>query len=460
MAVLVRRVGRLARMLVALAIAMCCFGVASAAAAEIGTIPVGSKPMGVSADGTHVWVANREDDTVTEIEAATGTVVRTIPVGDGPKGVSSDGTDVWVTNNNGHTVSEIEVSSGTVIRTIPVGVNPAAVSADGTHVWVTEEAGETVSEIDASTGTVIRTITLTPASFLDGVASDGTDVWVTQLNHKSVIEIDASSGTIIRTIPVAEGPSAVAVDGAHVWVTHDLGEAVVSEIEASTGTVIHTIPVSGAPIGVTSDGTHVWVADASGAVEEIEASTGTRIHTIHVGGEPARVSSDGTHVWVTNRSKGTVFDIPASYTAECSGNAGTIKLSPGLTNTAAIQTLKIKGTLSGCAYEPFTEVAYTATLKTAGPVSCSVLAEAGEPATGSARFKWTPKAKPSKSTGTLGMPLTGASEVTSSGKVTAGPYVPLMFTAAVTESWTGEATCGAKPVKKGTFGGTGVQLLY
>ena len=35
------------------------------------------------------------------------------------------------------TVSEIEASSGTVIRTIHVGAEPEGVSSDGTHVWVT-----------------------------------------------------------------------------------------------------------------------------------------------------------------------------------------------------------------------------------------------------------------------------------------------------------------------------------
>ena len=38
------------------------------------------------------------EDTVSEIEASSGTVIRTIPVGSGPHGVSSDGTHVWVAN--------------------------------------------------------------------------------------------------------------------------------------------------------------------------------------------------------------------------------------------------------------------------------------------------------------------------------------------------------------------------
>ena len=38
------------------------------------------------------------DNTVSELNASTGSVVQTITVGSGPYGVSSDGTHVWVTN--------------------------------------------------------------------------------------------------------------------------------------------------------------------------------------------------------------------------------------------------------------------------------------------------------------------------------------------------------------------------
>ena len=126
--------------------------------------------------------------------------------------------------------------------------------------------------------------------------------------------------------------------------------------------------------------------------------------------------------------------------------------------------MKIKGTLTGCAGEPFTEAKYTATLKTAGPVSCSVLKTAGEPATGAAKYSWTPKAK--ASTGTLSMPLTETPDIAFSAEVTSGSYSPLTLTGTATESYTGGATCGetvgkktAKPVKKGTFSGSAVSFV-
>jgi YVTN family beta-propeller protein len=537
-------------------LATCCIGVSSAAAtAMIRTIPVGAHPCCVSADATHVWVANsgfpneHTVGTVSEIEPSSGEVIHTTPIGEYPgagsypSGVSSDGTHVWVTNDRYERfdVIEIDASSGEVIRTIPVGSNPEGVSSDGTHVWVANSGEATVSEIEASSGKVIRAIPV--GSTPTGVSSDGTHVWVTNHNEGTVSEIEASSGKVIRTVPVGSTPGGVSSDGTHVWVTNYLG-GTVSEIEASSGIVIRTIKVGGLPEGVSSDGTYIWVANFyEDTVSKIDASSGTVIATIPVGSSPDGVSSNGTHVWVTNYNENTVSGIPTSYitppkasieaptgggtylqgtavtttfsctegedapglesctdsnggsgisgvletstlgphiymvtakskdeetgtasidytvvTSICTGDAGTVTLSPGLTDTAAVQTMKIKGTLMGCAGTPFTGATYTATLKTAGPVSCSVLKTAGEPAAGASKYKWTPKAK--ASTGTLSMPLTETPEIAFSADVTGGSYSPMTLAGTATESYTGGATCdekagkkAAKAVKKGTFSG-------
>ncbi len=142
--------------------------------------------------------------------------------------------------------------------------------------------------------------------------------------------------------------------------------------------------------------------------------------------------------------------------ATCTTNTGTLALSPGLTNTPAIQTVKVKGTISGCTGAPFTETKYTATLKTAASVSCSVLNAAGEPATGTVKYKWMPKAK--ASTGSLNMLVTETPGVAFSGEVGNGSYSPLTFSGTTTASYAGAATCASKKVKKGTFSGSALNF--
>jgi hypothetical protein len=135
----------------------------------------------------------------------------------------------------------------------------------------------------------------------------------------------------------------------------------------------------------------------------------------------------------------------------CTSNTGTIRLSPGLSGTPAMQTMKIKGTLGGCIGQPFTQAKYAATLKTASAVSCSVLKEAGAAASGAAKYKWTPKAK--SSTGTLGLTLTEMTGAPFSGEITSGSFAPRTLSGYVSESYAGAASCSTKKVKGGTFSG-------
>ncbi len=83
-----------------------------------------------------------------------------------------------------------------------------------------------------------------------------------------------------------------------------------------------------------------------------------------------------------------------------------------------------------------------------------------EPATGVVKYQWSPKAKPATTTGTLSMPLTGATvvnlgyvEVTTgpafefSSELTSGAHSPLTFTGTAVTRYIGGPRCGQKGVK-------------
>jgi hypothetical protein len=147
----------------------------------------------------------------------------------------------------------------------------------------------------------------------------------------------------------------------------------------------------------------------------------------------------------------------------CAQNGGTIKLSPGLSEVPHVQSITVKGELSGCEGPAGLEAGtYVDHLKTTEEVTCSTLASiSSEPSTApvSLSVKWLPREE-GTSKGSLVLPLseTGLGEM--AGSIQGGPFSsPTSVQAtAVWESFTGAATCGvpvgkkaAKPVKSGAF---------
>lgn len=96
---------------------------------SVGTIPVGGEPwgLGLTPDGTRLYVSNNEDDTVSVIDTATRQVVGTpIPVGDEPYELAStpDGKSVYVAlYGDVDGVSVINTQTGQA-STIPVAGGP------------------------------------------------------------------------------------------------------------------------------------------------------------------------------------------------------------------------------------------------------------------------------------------------------------------------------------------------
>ncbi|HYM54027.1 MAG TPA: hypothetical protein VES97_01590 [Solirubrobacteraceae bacterium] len=154
-------------------------------------------------------------------------------------------------------------------------------------------------------------------------------------------------------------------------------------------------------------------------------------------------------------------------TTTCTGNSGTIKLSPGLSGTAHVQNISIKGTLSGCSGEEsaVTGGKYVAHLKTAEGVTCSALTGAGaaEVETNIV-IKWSPTGG-GNSMGTFSMPLTEVPGVSLGGTLASGPFSGDSIAGTVSQTFTGGATCGvaegkkkAKKGNKGAFTGSAVTI--
>jgi YVTN family beta-propeller protein len=123
---------------------------------------VGGGPIGVALtpDGTYLYVANYDDDTVVVIDTRDQTINATIAVGDGPWGVAmgDDGAYVFVTNRLADTVSVIATENQSVSGTYSVGDQPMGVAApvNGDFAYVVNHADDTISKVttDGSVTTI------------------------------------------------------------------------------------------------------------------------------------------------------------------------------------------------------------------------------------------------------------------------------------------------------------------
>jgi hypothetical protein len=151
--------------------------------------------------------------------------------------------------------------------------------------------------------------------------------------------------------------------------------------------------------------------------------------------------------------------------------SGSIKLSPGLTETPTVQNVGItahKGAkLTSCSG---TETMVTGgsihvVAKTKEAITCKALKESGAAleSTNDAIFKWTPRGGPN-STGSLNVPITEmAAGLEGSVAIGEFPFSEDKISGSVTETYGGGATCGSsgghghgggKKVNKGTFAGS------
>ena len=147
--------------------------------------------------------------------------------------------------------------------------------------------------------------------------------------------------------------------------------------------------------------------------------------------------------------------------------AGSVKLSPGLTETPQVQNIQIKGTLSGCVSieSTVTEGKFQIHEKTAGPVTCKALTEGAASTEASITLKWKPKPEEGpNSAGSGGVSLIEGPAALS-GTISSGPFNEDALGGSLTQAYTGGPTCGqetehkgkkkkGKKVNKGTVSGT------
>lgn len=177
-------------------------------------LSVGHAPAGVLLNiaQQHLYVANRDDDTISVIDLQTRQDIATLPTGDAPYGlVLNPGLHhLYVINVRSSDVTVIDTRKLEVITQWPVGEWPycGIVNQQGDLLYVTNQEDATLSVVDTQSGKTLQTIEISEVP--EGIDITADQRYIVTVGWESgVIDIiDAQTLTLVRRQKSGKGARA------------------------------------------------------------------------------------------------------------------------------------------------------------------------------------------------------------------------------------------------------------
>ena len=195
-----------------------------------GTLASFYRPLGITRDGTNLYVADTYNHLIRKIVISTGVVTTLAGTGSSgsadnstgtlasfyrPLGITTDGTNLYVSDTYNHRIRKIVISTG-VVTTLAGGSHgsadndngtaasfkfPHGIITDGTNLYVADTFNYLIRKIVISTGAVTTVAgtgsagsangTGTSASFYypRAITTDGTNLYVADTNNNRIRKI-------------------------------------------------------------------------------------------------------------------------------------------------------------------------------------------------------------------------------------------------------------------------------
>jgi YVTN family beta-propeller protein len=183
-------------------------------------IKVGATSYQAVATPDAVWVSNRDDGTLTQVDPATNDVVRTVRLPDmQPGGMVYAAGALWIGNDTSGstTLRRMDPQTRKTVR-VTAGDRPVYLTSTPGAVWVSNVTDGTVSRIDVASNeeTATLEVGLSPVNLK---ARRTHEVWVPDDVGNAVVRIDADSAEATGTVAAEGGPAVVRAAFGDIWVT-------------------------------------------------------------------------------------------------------------------------------------------------------------------------------------------------------------------------------------------------
>lgn len=282
----------------------------------VDRVHVGRTPTIVVAGYGGAWVLNKDDGTLTHLDARSHHVVATLRLDVTATDLAAGAGGVWIAGRPRGDVHDpleftklerIDPANDRVDRAFDSHTSAYAFAVGGNALWSTGiMAGHVrgTARSDAMTGAMRK---LDIQMYGDMIAADETAAyWVSTGSH--VARVSTRTGRLTRVLPlvsdaslaaghVPPNPTAVAIGGGAVWISAIDGSLI--RVDSNLRRVVTRIPVCRYALAVAYGEGAVWVACGDRTVVRVDPKTDRPGPAIDVGALPRGIAvADGT-VWVT-----------------------------------------------------------------------------------------------------------------------------------------------------------------
>jgi hypothetical protein len=229
-----------------------------------------AKPEAITSAGNTILVLNSgagKAGSITEFNARTGSFLRTISGSsfkfDDPAAFTVSGSDVFVADEDNNSVTEVNVANGKLVRVVSgEGLDaPDGIAVQDGDIWVADNASSAATEINEATGAAVSTYSNSAYGFWHPTAVIGAqgNVYVmTPLGTSPMVtKVQGNNGAADWYMCNTNGPyyfsllSAFAVQGDDLWVASRSGAnsqtpaaatGALTELTITSGDLVTTVP--------------------------------------------------------------------------------------------------------------------------------------------------------------------------------------------------------------------------
>lgn len=269
-----------------------------------GSIAIGQRPrgIGISPDGSEVYVAISDENAIAVFDPVTLEVLRKFAAGSDPEtfAVHPNGT-LYISNEDDAKATVYDPETGQLITEIKVGLEPegVAISPNGEKVVVTSESSNMLHVITVPGNTVTDNILVGARPRAAVFTGDSKIIYATTEISGEVVKVDVETAKILQRVQMADPKSKpkdviLSLDEQYLYVAGGRSNKVWL-MDATTLEVIQGIPVGKRVwgLGLTKNGKHLFSTDGvSHTVSVIDTASNTVIKTIPVGKFPWGVAID------------------------------------------------------------------------------------------------------------------------------------------------------------------------